>query len=280
MALNASGPISIGGATVGQSINLELNKAATAQSSLGQVDFRTLAGVPSGAISLSHFHGKSSELYAFTTHTFTNCGVTGRAGPTLAQMKTAYSAQSWAQDAAFFSLGAYQGYQKWTVPVDGTYRINAYGAAGGRATGYSDYRGRGARIQADIDLVQGEYITIAVGQAGGDASISGGGGGGTFVIRGANTPLVVAGGGAGQYASGDYRTSHSDASVTTTSKNSSGSTTTNGGAGGGGLNASGQSGYGCGGGNDERGKFFHGGTSLGVVGGRPWPSRAQYACCG
>ena len=60
MPLNASGTISIGGSTVGQSINLELAKSATATSSLNDADLRTLAGIGSGTISLSSFYGKSS----------------------------------------------------------------------------------------------------------------------------------------------------------------------------------------------------------------------------
>lgn len=61
MPLNNSGPISIGGSTTGQSINLELGRAGTAQSSLNESALRTLAGVPSGAISMSNFYGKSNE---------------------------------------------------------------------------------------------------------------------------------------------------------------------------------------------------------------------------
>jgi hypothetical protein len=45
---------------VSRSINLELNRVATATSSLNEVDLRTLAGVASGTISLSNFYGKSS----------------------------------------------------------------------------------------------------------------------------------------------------------------------------------------------------------------------------
>ena len=37
MPLNASGPISIGGSTVGQSINLEFGRAANAQTSMSQL---------------------------------------------------------------------------------------------------------------------------------------------------------------------------------------------------------------------------------------------------
>ena len=61
MTLNASGPISLGGATAGQSINLELSQAATATTSLNATNVRALAGVPSGQIIMpTNFWGKSS----------------------------------------------------------------------------------------------------------------------------------------------------------------------------------------------------------------------------
>lgn len=62
MTLNSSGPISIGGPTVGQSIELELTMSGTAQASLNDSNFRTLAGVPSGQISMSDFYGKSARV--------------------------------------------------------------------------------------------------------------------------------------------------------------------------------------------------------------------------
>lgn len=63
MPLNNSGPISMGGSTTGESINLELGKSATAQISLNDSDARSLAGKPSGQISLSDFYGKSRFAY-------------------------------------------------------------------------------------------------------------------------------------------------------------------------------------------------------------------------
>ena len=62
MALATSGTMSIGGSTATRSINLELGRGATATSSLGEADFRGLAGVASGAISMSGFHGASSSV--------------------------------------------------------------------------------------------------------------------------------------------------------------------------------------------------------------------------
>jgi hypothetical protein len=71
MALNSSGPLSMGGSTVGQSINLELGVSATAQGALNDASFRTLAGVASGQISISNFYGKSNTVgnYSLTTLT-------------------------------------------------------------------------------------------------------------------------------------------------------------------------------------------------------------------
>jgi hypothetical protein len=67
MTLNSSGPISLGGSTAGQSINLELGKSATATVSLNDTDVRTLAGVASGAIIVpTDFYGKSSVVISIT----------------------------------------------------------------------------------------------------------------------------------------------------------------------------------------------------------------------
>ena len=71
MALATSGTMSIGGTTANRSINLELGRSATATSSLGESALRTLAGVSSGAISMSNFYGKSSaETQTVTVGTF------------------------------------------------------------------------------------------------------------------------------------------------------------------------------------------------------------------
>ena len=71
MALNGSGPISLGGATTGQSINLELGQSATAQVSLNDANVRSLAGVPSGAIVVpTDFYGKSSVTVALNPFTW------------------------------------------------------------------------------------------------------------------------------------------------------------------------------------------------------------------
>lgn len=58
MALNSSGPISLGGSTSGQSVNLELSKSATAQISMNDAAVRTLTGKSSGAVIMpTDFYG-------------------------------------------------------------------------------------------------------------------------------------------------------------------------------------------------------------------------------
>jgi hypothetical protein len=75
MALENSGTMSIGGSTAGRSINLELDKSATATSGLGDADLRTLAGVASGAISMSDFYGASNNADPGTiTAVYNNSG--------------------------------------------------------------------------------------------------------------------------------------------------------------------------------------------------------------
>lgn len=176
-----------------------------------------LTGLTSGStyflrnVSVSDFAG-SQALYSFTSHTFTTCGLTGRLGPTQAQMRAAYTT-TW--DETYLSQGDFQGYQDWTVPVSGVYEFDVYGASGYEGTG-TGTTGRGARIRGRVSLTKGEIITIAVGQRGtaqsNGGTVWGGSGGGTFIVRKqGNEPLFVAGGG-----SADANTSSGrDASLTT-----------------------------------------------------------------
>lgn len=61
MTLNSTGPISLGGSTTGQSVNLELGKSATAQVSFNDTDVRTLTATSAGAALTmpTNFYGKS-----------------------------------------------------------------------------------------------------------------------------------------------------------------------------------------------------------------------------
>jgi len=126
---------------------------------------------------------------------FSNCGGTGRTGPTQAQCDAAYAGTNLASEVTVTG-----GIQQWVVPSTGTYRIEAFGAQGNSAQA-GRVGGRGARIRGDFRLDEGTVLRILVGHAGTGDGCSGGGGGGSFVVLADNTPLLVAGGGAGTRSS-------------------------------------------------------------------------------
>jgi hypothetical protein len=132
-----------------------------------------------------------SQIYNFSSFTFTNANITGATGPTLSQLRSnvGYTAQSWTQDSTNNYLNmTTQGIQLWRVPLTGTYTIIAAGAGFGDAQ-----RGRGAIVSTVHTLTYGQVIKILVGQT--PINISGAGG--TFVTTETNQPILVAGGGGG-----------------------------------------------------------------------------------
>jgi len=159
-------------------------------------------------IALPTFHAvhkphSSSSSSSSDTLTFTNCGVTGKNGPSQSNCNSEYSDTS--LDGA---VTISSGFQLFTVSSSGSYQIEVWGAQGGRG-GVDDpivEGGAGAIIRGTISLNQGTVLKILVGQkglGGGDRK-GGGGGGGTFVATNANSPLIGAGGGGG----GSYHETH------------------------------------------------------------------------
>jgi hypothetical protein len=139
-------------------------------------------------------------LYEFTSHTFTTAGKFGPFGPTLVEVRTAYSGVYWAQNNEFLNMTT-QGIQLWKVPKSGTYKIRAKGAGGGGQYTWSFNFSRGRDIEVTVSLTRGEIIYILVGQVA-RMGLYGcaGGGGGTFVVKGDMSnpnPILVAGGGGG-----------------------------------------------------------------------------------
>lgn len=185
-------------------------------------------------VNASYLHGDG--LYAFDTFTFTTANAVGRAGPTLAQFLSSYDTATypWLLNTSYFNVVT-QGYQEWTVPSTGTYRITAEGASG---VGNATPQPQGALIQGDFDLTQEDIIKIVVGQPGLDDSISdASGGGGSYVVASPyNTNasiLVIAGGGGGRNDDTGYTYSVTSAQG---QAGTSGGTAPGGGGSGGGIN--------------------------------------------
>jgi hypothetical protein len=132
MTLAASGTMSIGGSTSTRSINLELGRSATATSSMGESALRTLAGVPSGAISMSNFYGKSN----FTPTTSTRTSGSGTE----------------------------------TVPSGAvSVRIRAYGgggSGGSTALSYNGGGGGGGFVESTYSCSGGQTLSYSVGAGG------------------------------------------------------------------------------------------------------------------
>ena len=174
MALQPSGLMSIGGPTTGRSINLELGRSATATSSLNESDLRTLAGEPSGEISLSDFYGAS--LFSASGGIISDYEVSG----------TLYRAHIFNLPGTFVATGS----------ADITYLI--VGGGGGGAGQWGGGGGAGAVKTASTPIGAGSYAVVA-GEGGG----SGDNPSAKRGISGSNSTLtlpggtIIAGGGGG-----------------------------------------------------------------------------------
>ncbi|MHA4245775.1 glycine rich domain-containing protein [Bacillus thuringiensis] len=156
---------------------------------------------------------------------FTNCGKTGTKGPVQTDADKSYKGTTLEG-----KVKASNGIQKWKVPKSGAYRIEAYGAQGGRHGWGQKAGGYGAKIQGEFMLNADEEISIIVGQMGGDSKASG------------DTDNAGPGGGGGASRNGSM-----DANATENAK--SGEEKSNGGSGGnGGRSSIGGSSYWSGGG--------------------------------
>ena len=142
-----------------------------------------------------------------------NAGVT--TGPTLAQVLATYSSVTWPwiTNTAYFNMNSYQGYQKWTVPVTGTYQIVCSGAGAGYNSGTGG-QSTPAVASGTFALTQGQILIFVVGQLGGYSPFSSQapcGGGGTFAFLNATqstssyttSTCLLAAGGAGGVATGN-----------------------------------------------------------------------------
>jgi len=158
-----------------------------------------------------------ATLYAFTSHTFTNCSATGPTGPTKTACRTEYST-TWDESDSYFNTSS--GIQLWTVPVNGTYRITAIGAHGSNTEGGT--LGYGTSIRGDFTLTQSSILKVLVGHYASNSG-GGGGGGGSFVVDSATSTIyTIAGGGGGSGSGGGWSLTDpdltKDASTTTSGR--------------------------------------------------------------
>lgn len=206
-------------------------------------------------------------LYEFTDAQFVASRY-GRSGPSLGEARGVITSPSggntdWKNDPNFFNTS--NGVQYWTVPYDGNYRFEVWGAKGRNgANGSGQW---GARMRGDFTLSSGEIIRFIIGQwpehtgvYGPPSPYGGGGGGGTFVVKSPYNSLssiiLIAGGGAGS-AHGGYSGTAGQSSVgpAGTAGSGGGQSNQHGGAGGGGF---------FGDGPQSRPNSFYG------LGGRSW----------
>jgi hypothetical protein len=191
-----------------------------------------------------------------TVYTFTNCGQEGRNGPSQEQVNDTYGVDDNPLSGGVTITTS--GIQEWIVPADGTYNIEAWGAAGGTQLYQNDYPGGyGAKIIGSFTLTEDDVLKIIVGQKGEDTRTSvqcpthcdnaaPGGGGGSFVWKSASeeTLLIAAGGGGG-----GGRTSHDGKHANFSTSGNAANSLNNGGTNGnGGTSNTGGSSYWAGGG--------------------------------
>ena len=198
-------PGGLGGTTYGAGMNSPIYNTATNSYSYSSTDH--------GLIKITRLW----TLYSFSSFTFTNAGATGRTGPTLTQLRNTYSA-SWTDDTNYLDVTS-TGIQLWTVPKTGSYRIEAWGAAGGETHSSRGQKGNGARMRGDFSLTKGEIIRILVGQQPPNGGVGSGGGGGSFVVKSpynTNASILVIAGGGGCW----YWDAGSGGTTSTTGQNS------------------------------------------------------------
>lgn len=230
MALPSSGTIAI------SQISVELGRASTATTSLGETASRNLAGVPSGAISMSNFYGKSN------TFTFTISSNQDRAN-----LRSLAVAAGWNQSSAVIATlaGGVWIYSATTataaLTIDGSWPGgvtlinngnivgmggNGGGGGGSLAPGVAgNGGGTGIACSVPVTIQNNSNVAGGGGGGGGGGSYSlnygyyGGGGGG-----GGQTGLANSAGGAG--------------GVGGSGTGNAGGSGTSGGQGGGGLGSS------------------------------------------
>ena len=195
MTLPVSGAISF------NAINVELGVAGTTQASLGQASYRTLAGVPSGAISMSNFYGKANQFSFSIASTTTNVNLrsaaisagwnqTSKVVCTINAGVVVYSTST--GSAALTVNGSFPG----GVELINNGTILGAGGAGGSgawATGSSVPQAVGSVAGSSGGLGLSVSSAISINNASGRIAGGGGGGGGGGAAYFGTTQCVTQG---------------------------------------------------------------------------------------
>ena len=259
MTLPASGPISF------NAINVELGVAGTTSANINQASYRTLAGVPSGQISLSNFYGKANEF------TFTIAS-----NQTNANLRTLAVNAGWpgtAKVIATINSGIYISSNDTGTPaltVDGSFPNGVTLVNNGFIAGMGGAGGAGgSRVSTLVNAVAGSGGGLALSvasavtiQNNGTIGGGGGGGGGGGIGRGGtifSRQWFGGGGGGGGQTNPAANSAGGAAGLGQNGNGTAGNPGTNAGAGTGG--AGGLGGAGAGGSGGSRGV----GGSVGVT---------------
>jgi len=202
MTLNASGPISLGGPVIGQSIQYEIYETTSNLITLNDPKVRALAQVPSGAIVMpQNFYGKtytqfftiSTSQVNFNLLTYLNANgwdPLARADVTIAPGVYIYSNST--GTPAMTISGVYSK----GVKITNNGFIVGMGGAGGSGTGAIGNPG----LPGGLALSVSSAVTInnTSGTIGGGGGGGGGGAGWTFCSCGTPTAYIGGGGGGGR----------------------------------------------------------------------------------
>lgn len=268
MTLPASGPISF------NAINVELGQAGTTTANINQASYRTLAGVPSGTISLGNFYGKSNRVAISLTASGNNYDVyanrggsytAGTSDLTVTVPGTVGSANTGSYAMlvpSSFSPGD-------TVTIVNNGVIQGAGGAGGAGANSpstsaipgSGGASGGSAVYVNRPVTIQNNGTIASGGGGG------GGGGGYYNNSGGKSPQVsYFGGGGGGGGAGTNGGGGGGAGTGQNNQATSGGPGTSSAGGGGGLGGGNQT-AGNGGAGGGRGAGGAGGTTKTAPGG-------------
>ena len=199
MTLNASGPISLGGPVIGQSIQYEIYETTSNLITLNDPKVRALAQVPSGAIVMpQNFYGKtytqfftiSTSQVNFNLLTYLNANgwdPLARADVTIAPGVYIYSNSTGTPGMVI------SGVYKKGVKITNNGFIVGMGGAGGSGTGAIGNPG----LPGGLALSVSSAVTInnTSGKIGGGGG--GGGGGVGYTYCSCGTPAAFIGGGGG-----------------------------------------------------------------------------------